>query len=99
MGANQGPVLGESRGCRRAAQGNRRVVEAVLYGYRAGIPWRDLPERLGDRKNTHRRFSRWAKDGVWLLPQMAPGLLIADKCDLSRNPGAWSAWRGLNAAS
>ncbi len=43
---------------------NRRFVEAVLYRYRAGIPWRDLPERLGDWKNVHRRFSRWAKSGV-----------------------------------
>jgi transposase len=47
------------------AQDNRRCVEAVLYRYRAGIPWRDLPPRLGDWKNTHRRFSRWAKSGVW----------------------------------
>ena len=43
------------------ARDNRRFVEAVLYRYRAGIPWRDLPERFGDWKNTHRRFSRWAK--------------------------------------
>src|SRR4029077_20018296 len=43
----------------------RRFVEAVLYRYRAGIPWRDLPERFGDWKNTHRRFSRWAASGVW----------------------------------
>ena len=47
------------------AQDNRRFVEAVLYRYRAGIPWRDLPEQFGDWKNTHRRFSRWAKSGVW----------------------------------
>ena len=47
------------------AQDNRRVVEAVLYRYRAGIPWRDLPERFGDWKNIHRRFSRWATSGVW----------------------------------
>jgi transposase len=47
------------------AQDNRRFVEAVLYRYRAGIPWRDLPPRFGDWKNTHRRFSRWAKSGVW----------------------------------
>lgn len=40
-------------------------VEAVLYRYRAGIPWRDVPERFGDWKNTHRRFSRWAKMDVW----------------------------------
>jgi transposase len=47
------------------AQDNRRFVEAVLYRYRAGIPWSDLPERFGDWKKTHRRFSRWAKAGVW----------------------------------
>lgn len=47
------------------AADNRRFVEAVLFRYRAGIPWRDLPERFGDWKNVHRRFSRWAKSGVW----------------------------------
>jgi transposase len=30
------------------AKNNRLFVEAVLYRYRAGIPWRDLPERFGD---------------------------------------------------
>lgn len=29
------------------AKDNRLFVEAVLYRYRAGIPWRDLPERFG----------------------------------------------------
>ena len=33
------------------AADNRRFVEAVLYRYRAGIPWRDLPEHFGDWKN------------------------------------------------
>jgi transposase len=47
------------------AHDNRRFVEAVLYRYRTGIPWRDLPERFGDWKNTHKRFSRWAHKGVW----------------------------------
>ena len=47
------------------ARDNRRFVEAVLYRYRAGIPWRDLPERFGNWKNTHKRFSHWAKSGVW----------------------------------
>ena len=31
---------------------NRRFVDAVLYRYRTGIPWRDLPETLGDWNNT-----------------------------------------------
>jgi transposase len=47
------------------AEDNRLFVEAVLYRYRAGVPWRDLPERFGDWKNTHRRHSRWSKTGVW----------------------------------
>ncbi len=47
------------------AKDNRLFVEAVLYRYRAGIAWRDLPERFGDWKNVHRRFSRWAARGVW----------------------------------
>src|SRR4051794_24559380 len=29
------------------AKDNRLFVEAVLYRYRTGIPWRDLPERPG----------------------------------------------------
>src|ERR1044072_335119 len=45
------------------AADNRLFVEAVLYRYRAGIPWRDLPERFGDWKIVHQRFSRWAKSG------------------------------------
>jgi len=47
------------------ADDNRLFVEAVLYRYRAGIPWRDLPERFGPGKNVHTRFSRWAESGVW----------------------------------
>jgi transposase len=47
------------------AKDNWLFVDAVLYRYRAGIPWRDLPERIGDPLNIHKRFSRWAKTGVW----------------------------------
>jgi transposase len=28
------------------------------------MPWRDLPERFGDWKAVHTRFTRWAKDGA-----------------------------------
>jgi transposase len=47
------------------AKDNRLFVEAVLYRYRAGIPWRDLPERFGDWKNVHRRHLRWSESGAW----------------------------------
>ena len=47
------------------AKDKRLFVEGVLYRYRAGIPWRDLPERFGPWKAVHTRFSRWAESGVW----------------------------------
>jgi transposase len=46
------------------ARDNRLFVEAVLYRYRAGIAWRDLPERFGDFRVVHMRHSRWSKSGV-----------------------------------
>ena len=46
------------------AKDNRLFVEAVLYRYRAGIPWRDLPERFGAWKKVHTRFCRRARAGV-----------------------------------
>lgn len=45
------------------AKDNRLFIEAVLYRYRTGMPWRDLPERFGDWKAVHTRFTRWAKAG------------------------------------
>jgi len=47
------------------AKDNRLFVEAVLYRYRAGVPWRDLPERFGDFRIVHTRHMRWSKSGVW----------------------------------
>ena len=41
----------------------------MIYRYRAGIPWRDIPipiaERFGDFRVIHTRFSRWSKKGIW----------------------------------
>ena len=47
------------------ARNNRLFIDAVLYRYRTGIPWRDLPEVFGTYKNVQRRFSRGAKKGLW----------------------------------
>ena len=47
------------------ARDNRLFVEAVLYRYRAGIAWRDLPERFGHFRKVHTRFTRWSRRGVW----------------------------------
>jgi transposase len=57
------------------AKDNRQFVNGVLWILRSGSPWRDLPERYGDWKNTHRRFSRWAASGVW---EKVFGVLVKD---------------------
>jgi transposase len=43
------------------AADNRLFVDAVIYRYRTGIPWRDLPERYGAWKPTHKRSADGAK--------------------------------------
>ena len=50
---------------RNSDKGNLLFVEAVIWKFRTGAPWSDLPERFGDWKDTHKRFSRWAESGVW----------------------------------
>ena len=47
------------------AADNRLFVDALLYRYRTGIPWRDLPERYGAWKPTHKRYRRWCESGVF----------------------------------
>jgi transposase len=60
------------------AKDNRLFVEAVLYRYRAGIPWRDLPERFGV-------FSRWAMYGR--CPQCKRNLTISEAFGCSHVSG------------
>ncbi len=49
----------------RTAADNRLFVNGVLWVLRSGAHWHDLPERYGKYKSVHKRFSRWAANGVW----------------------------------
>jgi len=60
----------------RPAKDTRLFVEAVLFRFRAGIPWRDLPTRFGNWHRIYVRFHRWSKSGVW---QTIFGHLAKDK--------------------
>lgn len=49
----------------RSARDNRLFVHGVLWILRSGARWSDLPERYGKWKSVHKRFTRWARAGVW----------------------------------
>ena len=49
----------------RTATDTRLFVDAVLFRFRAGIAWRDLPERFGNWHRVYVRFHRWSQNGVW----------------------------------
>lgn len=40
-------------------------MNGAMWVLRRGAHWHDLPERHGKWKSTHKRFSRWAMNGVW----------------------------------
>jgi putative transposase len=61
-----GPLLpGKAGDPGRTAADNRLFVNGVLWVLRSGAHWQDLPERYGKWKSLHKRFTRWAKAGVW----------------------------------
>jgi transposase len=75
------------------ADDNRRFLNAVLYVARTGIPWRDLPERLGHWNSQWRRFDRWAKAGRFaalagVLRDPDLDVLILDSAAVRAHPGA-----------
>ena len=64
LGGGEG-AGGSALRARGGAPPNRLFVDAVIYRYRTGIPWRDLPERYSKWKAVHRRYRRWCKSGVF----------------------------------
>ncbi|WP_327597049.1 IS5 family transposase [Streptomyces chartreusis] len=56
------PLLPESlRGRKRSD--DRTVLNGIVWKFRTGVAWRDVPERYGPWATLHTRFRRWAKDG------------------------------------
>ena len=58
-------LLGKVGDPGRSGADNRLFVNGVLWVLRSGARWEDLPERYGKYKSVHKRFTRWAKAGVW----------------------------------
>ena len=48
----------------RASPDTKFFVNALIWGYRTGSPWRDVPEVYGDFHNIHKRYRRWYSNGI-----------------------------------
>jgi transposase len=57
------PLMPKSRNSARVD--DRKIMNAIFYVLRIGMPWRDLPERYGPYATAYNRFNRWSRRGVW----------------------------------
>ena len=54
----------------------RELVDAMLWIFKTGAPWRDLPEYYGPWKTVYKNSLRWRDAGVWesILKNLNPDL-------------------------
>ena len=57
------PLMPKARKSGRAD--DRKIMNAIFYVLRTGMPWRDLPERYGPYTTAYNRFNRWSRRGIW----------------------------------
>jgi transposase len=41
------------------------VIEGIIYRYRCGIAWRDVPSEFGPWQTIWKRHRRYSGDGTW----------------------------------
>jgi transposase len=75
------PLLPKNR--KSARVDDRRILNAIFYVLRTGMPWRDLPERYGPYTTAYNRFNRWSRRGIWqqrsqpfYQPQLCYGFVV-----------------------
>jgi transposase len=60
------PLLPSSDGVRgRPFRDHRQVLEGIVFRYRTGCAWRDLPEEFGPWQTVWKRHHRFSRDGTW----------------------------------
>ena len=60
------PLMPSSHGQRgRPFRDHREVVEGIIFRFRAGVPWRDLPAEFGPWQTVWKRHRKFSGDGTW----------------------------------
>jgi transposase len=89
----------------------RRIMDAILYVDRTGIPWRYLPHDFAPWETAYGYFARWQKDGVFeqlngllrtLVRQQAardaePSACVLDSQTVKTSANVHTASQGIDA--
>lgn len=59
------PLLPRTSMGRPRLDDRRRMLNGIVWNFRAGVAWRAVPERYGSWAGLHTRFRRWAADGTF----------------------------------
>jgi transposase len=60
------PMMPCSEGQRgRPFRDHRQVIEGIVYRFRTGVAWRDLPGSFGPWQTVWKRHRRFSSDGTW----------------------------------
>ena len=77
------------RGRNRASA--RPILDGLIYHFRTGCQWNQIPEVYGDDSTIHRTFQRWVKIGLF---EMIWSLLLAECDQLGLVDWQWQAADG-----
>lgn len=59
------PLMPRVVGRSRPFRDHRQVVEGIIYRFRTGVAWRDLPASFGPWQTVWKRHKRFSTDGTW----------------------------------
>jgi putative transposase len=77
------------RGRKRAPA--RPILDGLIYHFRTGCQWNQIPDVYGDDSTIHRAFQRWVKIGLF---EMIWSLLLAECDELGLVEWEWQAADG-----
>ena len=77
------------RGRKRASA--RPILDGLIYHFRTGCQWNQIPEVYGDDSTIHRTFQRWVKIGLF---EMIWSVLVAECDQLGLVDWQWQAADG-----
>ncbi|MDI6733012.1 MAG: transposase [Planctomycetota bacterium] len=60
------PLLPRLKSKGRPWKDNRSVLEGILWVFRTGVRWKDLPDKYPSLSTCWRRLKLWERKGIWL---------------------------------